>query len=83
MVATQGPGGMRLYVDGALRSSNATVTSSRNYQGYWRVGYDNLSNWPSAPSSYYFAGSIDEAAVYPAALSAAQVAQHYALGTAG
>lgn len=83
MVATQGPGGMRLYVDGALRSSNATVTSSRNYQGYWRIGYDNLNNWPSAPSSYYFAGSIDEAAVYPAALSAAQVAQHYALGTAG
>ncbi|MBE7188961.1 PKD domain-containing protein, partial [Jatrophihabitans endophyticus] len=37
----------------------------------------NLNGWPSQPSSNYFAGTIDEAAVYPTALSAAQVTAHY------
>jgi hypothetical protein len=83
MVATQGTDGMKLYVDGVLRASNASYTTNENYPGYWRVGYDSLSNWPSTPASAYFAGSIDEAAVYPAVLTPTQVANHYALGTAG
>ena len=33
-------------------------------------------------SSDYFRGSIDEVAVYPTALSATQVANHYAIGSA-
>ncbi|MGV9194813.1 PKD domain-containing protein [Microbacterium sp. MC2] len=81
VVATQGSGGMALYVDGQLAASNPSVTTAQGYTGYWRVGGDNLNGWPSQPSSSYFTGQIDEVAVYGAALNAQQVAQHYAIGT--
>ncbi len=77
MVATQGGDGMALYVDGALTGTNAQ-TGAQEYTGYWRVGGDNT--WGGA-SSNYFAGTIDEAAVYGKALSASDVAGHYAAGT--
>ncbi|MCX4965433.1 LamG domain-containing protein [Streptomyces sp. NBC_00654] len=79
VVATQGTGGMALYVDGQLRASNFLYTANENYPGYWRAGGDSLSGWPSRPTSNYFAGQIDETAVYPTALSASQVSAHYAL----
>ncbi|WP_333768144.1 LamG-like jellyroll fold domain-containing protein [Streptomyces sp. IBSBF 2435] len=82
-VATQGADGMKLYVDGVLRALDPTVTTSQSFDGYWHVGYDSLGGWPSSPTSSYFAGSIDETAVYPAVLTPAQIANHYALGTAG
>ncbi len=73
--------GMQLFVDGALVASDATTTASaRALTGYWRVGGDTVSGWPSAPSSSYFNGRIDEFAVYPGTLTAAQVSEHYALG---
>ncbi|MEU1485861.1 LamG domain-containing protein [Streptomyces sp. NPDC005752] len=81
VVATQGTGGMRLYVDGQLRASNLLYTGNESYPGYWRVGGDNLSNWANRPTSNFFAGQIDETAVYPTALSASQVSAHYALRT--
>ncbi len=79
MVATQASDGMKLYVDGALVASGA-VTGSQSYNGFWRVGGDNLASWPGQPTSSYFAGSIDEAAVYTSELSAAQVADQFAKG---
>lgn len=81
VVATQGSGGMKLYVDGSLTGSNSQ-TSNENYTGYWRVGGDNLNGWPNQPSSNFFAGQIDETAVYPGALSATQVTSHYTLASA-
>lgn len=83
VVATQGSGGMALYVDGQLRASNTQYTTNESYTGYWRVGGDNLATWPNRPTSNFFAGQIDETAVYPAALTAAQVSAHYALRTGG
>jgi hypothetical protein len=74
--ATQSAAGMRLYVDGALIASNAVATA-QNQNGYWRIGGDNVSGWPSAPTSNYFTGSLDEAAVYASELTAAQIAAHY------
>ncbi|MCX4680669.1 LamG domain-containing protein [Streptomyces sp. NBC_01433] len=79
VVATQGTGGMTLYVDGKLRASNLLYTANESYPGYWRVGGDSLSGWPNRPTSNYFAGQIDETAIYPTALSASQVSAHYAL----
>jgi Concanavalin A-like lectin/glucanases superfamily len=76
-VATSGPAGMRLYVDGVLVATNANTTS-QNYTGYWRLGYDNLNGWPLAPVSRFFNGSLDETAIYGIQLSATQVAAHYA-----
>ncbi|NTW40307.1 MAG: PKD domain-containing protein, partial [Cellulomonadaceae bacterium] len=77
MVATQSAAGMRLYVDGVLVGTNGQI-QAQDYTGYWRVGSD--TTWGPQP---YFAGSIDEVAVYSDALSAQTVADHYALGTAG
>ncbi|MET1006925.1 MAG: PKD domain-containing protein [Propionibacteriaceae bacterium] len=71
LVATQGADGMKLYVDGAVVGTNAQ-TSAQSYSGYWRIGGD--SSWSG---DNFFNGSIDEAAVYPTALTAAQVKAHY------
>ena len=76
VVATQGPGGMALYIDGVRVATN-TTTGAQAYQGYWRIGGDNLAGWPSRPLSDYFAGNLDETAIYSAALTTAQVAAHY------
>jgi hypothetical protein len=89
VVATEGPSGMTFYVDGQLIGTNAN-TNPQNYTGYWRVGGDNLNGgwnldpWGSnsqgttQPADYNVTGSIGDVAVYPAALSAAQVAAHFA-----
>ncbi len=75
LVATQGPDGMKLYVDGVLRGTNPQ-TDQQAYTGYWRVGGDNT--WGPQP---WFAGNVDEVAVYSSVLTPTQVAQHYALGS--
>ncbi|WP_189131484.1 LamG-like jellyroll fold domain-containing protein [Wenjunlia tyrosinilytica] len=79
VVATQGSGGMALYVDGAEAGTNP-VSTHQPYSGYWRVGGDNLNGWPNQPSSAFFKGTVDEAAVYSTRLSAIRIAAHYALG---
>ncbi|MCU1510024.1 MAG: cell surface protein [Glaciihabitans sp.] len=70
--ATQGSGGMALYVDGVQVGSNPQ-TSAQGYNGYWRIGGDNT--WSS--SSPWFNGWIDEASVYSTALSPSRVAAHF------
>ncbi|MDT0156342.1 PKD domain-containing protein [Microbacterium sp. ARD32] len=80
VVATQSAEGMALYVDGELAANDPSTTTAQSYLGYWRIGGDNLSGWPSDPSSDYFSGKIDEVAVYSGALTAQQVDRHYALG---
>ena len=76
VVATQGPSGLRLYVDGAQVATNGT-TSNQVYKGYWRVGGDTASGWTSAPSSVYLAGTIADVAFYPTALSQSRVSAHW------
>ena len=72
----------------SLIGTNNTSTAQA-YNGYWRVGGDNLNGWnldpwgsnsqgTTQPHSYYFNGTIADAAVYPTALSAAQITAHYA-----
>lgn len=72
--------GMVLYVDGRVVATNPTFTTADSYFGYWRVGYDNLSGWPGAPSNFFFTGSMRYAAAYSAALTAQQISNHYAAG---
>lgn len=76
IVATQGPSGMTLYVDGVRRGTDGWA-SPQPYNGFWRVGGDNLGGWPSQPASHFFAGQIDDVSVYPTALSKTQVVAHY------
>ena len=83
---TTGPN-LALYVDGHLVGTGTTA-SAYSYTGYWRVGGDNLNDWnldpegnsqgTTEPNSYYFNGTIADVAVYPAALTAAQVQAHFA-----
>jgi Concanavalin A-like lectin/glucanases superfamily/PKD domain len=73
--------GMVLYVDGHQVGSDPSTTSAQAYTGYWHLGGDTLNGWSSQPSSQDFNGTIDEAAVYPTALSANQVSRHYGIGT--
>jgi Concanavalin A-like lectin/glucanases superfamily/PQQ-like domain len=80
VVATQGASGMALYVDGVLVGTDPTVTPD-GYSGFWRLGGGNVTGWPGASTSSAVAGSFDETAVYPVALTAAQVTAHYQAGT--
>lgn len=60
----------RIYVDGVLESQTASAIP--NGTGIASIGCDvNVVFWN---------GSIDEVAVYPIALTAAQIANHYQLG---
>ena len=83
VVGSVGPSGLFLYVDGAAVAGNPAVTTSTAFAGgFWRVGGDTLSAaWPNKPVSSYWSGSVDETAVYGAALSATAIHSHYALAT--
>ncbi|MFN8024221.1 MAG: PKD domain-containing protein [Acidimicrobiales bacterium] len=83
VVGTLAKGVMTLYVDGQQVGQLTDAFMGHRYEGYWRVGGDNLSGWPNRPASDYFNGSIDEAAVYPRALTSAEIAQRYVIGSTG
>jgi signal peptidase I len=82
-VATLSSSGMRLYVDGALVDSNNRDTAYHynpyGSEGFWRVGGDTTTGMAGVDDAT-LASSIDNAAVYPTALTATQVAAHYAAG---
>ncbi|MGY1771717.1 PKD domain-containing protein [Blastococcus sp. SYSU D00813] len=78
-VASVGPTGTRLYLDGRLVATRTDVVSAQDYSGYWRVGGDKT--WSAGVT--YLNGLIDEVAIYPTVLTADQVARHYALGSTG
>jgi hypothetical protein len=73
VVATQGPDGINLYVDGQLVTSSNTSAPPQNYLGYWRVGFENASGWNGSPTNNYFAGTISDVAFYNSELSSSQV----------
>ncbi len=83
-VATLGPGGQTLYVDGKRVARRTDTTSAQGYSGYWRLGGDNT--WTGGKN---FNGQVDEFSVFPTALTPEQVNSHWiasgrssALGTA-
>ncbi|MEW2136133.1 LamG-like jellyroll fold domain-containing protein [Streptomyces sp. NPDC005409] len=81
VVGTQGPAGITLYVDGQNKGT-LNAGSNTTYAGFWHAGGDNLSGWPNRPTSNFFAGQLDETAVYPTALTQAQVKSHFDLANA-
>ncbi|GAA4721723.1 FOG: PKD repeat [Promicromonospora umidemergens] len=84
VVATLGSGGMQLFVDGARVADRADVTTGLSVNGYWRIGADTLSGWPSRPVlGDRLTGSVDDVAIYPTVLSAAKVSDHYVVATTG
>ncbi|WP_245821173.1 LamG-like jellyroll fold domain-containing protein [Geodermatophilus pulveris] len=79
VVGTLDHTGLALYVDGTLIGKRADVTAASRYTGHWRVGGDR--SWFSGAD--WFAGRIDEVAVYPRALSPEQVRAHDSTGRSG
>ena len=77
VVATLGPGGMALYVNGQRVGARSDVTNGQAYSGYWRTGGDQLNGWPSKPSSNFLAGSIADVAIFPTVLTGATIANEY------
>ncbi|MDX6281316.1 MAG: hypothetical protein QOH03_2387 [Kribbellaceae bacterium] len=77
-VGTFDNGSMKLYVDGVLAGSQ-TIGQASLYYGWWRVGNDTTSSW-SGGGATQTGMVIDEAAVYPYALTADQVTAHYNAG---
>jgi len=80
VAASLGAGGLLLYVDGIRRGTDTGTTTAQNYNGYWRMGYDDLTGWPSAPTSNYLAASIDEARVYTRQLSDGEIDNDHTAG---
>ncbi|QXJ24369.1 PKD domain-containing protein [Actinomadura graeca] len=76
-----GGAGLKIFVDGAQKAADPAAKTAETYAGYWRVGGDNLSGWPNKPTSNFLSGTLDEVAVYPRALTAAEVTRHHGLGT--
>jgi hypothetical protein len=74
-VATWAANTLGLYIDGALIGTASG--GLLNITAYWHIGANKLSFWPSPPSSFYLAGTIDEPAIYNYALTATEVANHY------
>ena len=75
VAASLSPAGMVLYVDGKQVGARTDTTVGQSYNGYFRVGSDRAMG-----GSNSFTGRIDEVALYPTALSAAQVTAHAAAG---
>ena len=77
-VASAGPAGDLLYVDGALVASNPNATTSNDRGSeYWHIGFAYMNSWPDNPADPYFTGSLAQEAVFPAQLTAAQVSSLY------
>lgn len=65
--------GMIMYVDN-LSVITGPYYAPQSRAGYWKIGYDDLNGgWPSAPTSNYFNGTIDDVAVYNTELTASGV----------
>jgi signal peptidase I len=86
VVVTTSSAGSFMYLDGVLAASNASMNGAQIFNGYWKIGCGNVSNWRNAdgtvnsPAPNYFTGRIQYAAVYGTPMSAAQVREHYLAG---
>lgn len=76
-VATYGPSGQKLYIDGGLVASSSVAVTAQNYTGWWHLGYAYTNTWADQPTSNYFNGLLSQAAVFPSQLSSSQVSALY------
>jgi hypothetical protein len=72
-----------IYVDGKLIAGapkdeklppGANGNPAQVYGGWWHLGWSNAINgWPDPPSNAYFTGNLADLAVFPTALTSAQI----------
>jgi len=82
-VASIGPAGQDLYVDGQLSAYNTNFTQAGNYNGTWSIGYAAnrvhlINTQLDEPTQSYFAGALGRIAVVPQQLTSTQVQSLYA-----
>ena len=77
LVATFDGATAKLYVNGVLAASSVGAAFAANTTAPLRFG----AGRSESAASYFFAGGLDEFAVYPAALSAARIQAHYNAAT--
>jgi len=70
LVATYDNANAKMYVDGVLKSTVASTVHLTPNANPFNMGRENSNQ-------YYFGGALDEIAVYPTILSAAQVQAHF------
>lgn len=75
--------GMRLYVDGSLRSSSAASKTGISMTGYWRVGGESAVNTSVPPNDSYPSADVDEFAVYTSEILPTAVSTHYGARNTG
>jgi hypothetical protein len=83
VVASVGPNGLQLYVDGAsVVTENTSMTANPNTAGKWSFGaLQSTAPFASAPTNATLTGDISLPAVFPTQLSSAQVSAFYKAGT--
>ncbi|NPA67545.1 MAG: T9SS type A sorting domain-containing protein [Chlorobi bacterium] len=65
VTASLSSGGMKLYVDGILKSEDNTVTQAGNFTGWWKIAHDIIdSGFTNVPANNYFNGTLDEIKIY-------------------
>ncbi|MCF6366737.1 MAG: C10 family peptidase [Bacteroidales bacterium] len=75
LTASLSASGMKLYIDGVLKAEDITVTNGANYNGWWKIGYDEIDvTFPNVPSSMYFRGVVDEIKIYERELLPEEIA---------
>jgi hypothetical protein len=80
---------LRLYVNGVLRATDASAAYAANRQTSptdvvtpLRIGAGQREPFdPASPPALFFAGRIDQVALYRAALTATAISDHYAAAT--
>ncbi|MFZ1062204.1 MAG: LamG-like jellyroll fold domain-containing protein [Acidimicrobiales bacterium] len=77
VVATYGPAGEDLYLDGALVASASADTAAQNYAFYWHLGFADTEYWPDGSVSNYYLGSMAQAAIFTTQLTLSQVQTLY------
>ncbi len=73
--------GLILYVDGTSICNQTVSISDFSATGNWEFAGNDLTSWPSRPSSDYYSGLFDEVSIYDSVLPLTTVKAHYATGT--
>ena len=77
LVVSQGLDGTTMYVDGQAKATDSGNRYGRlGFSARLRVGGDVTNQFPNAPSSQWFKGTIDDVSLYPYALTTAQTTAH-------
>ncbi len=80
VVASIGPSGMHLYVDGVQVASNGTTQGQQGYSGWWRIGELPGPCWPDTSgcsSLMPFVGKISQVAIFPYQVTTQMVQLQY------